>query len=339
MKYSLQIKNTLFRTGFFALCQKVFSRRSVAILRYHAIVEPDNNYYASPSICITPDQFEAQVAYLSANYHVIALDTVVDCLEHNKPFPEKAIAFTFDDGYRDNYLAYQILKKYNAAGTFYVTAGCIESQEIFWLFEIIYLVNVTLKTKLTFKTTGEELTYLLNSREEREFAARKIVQFIKSNDREVRENIRAQLREQTADVADFEEKASKVMLTWQQIREMQENGMTIGGHTMTHLNLPNASADDAKNEIEHCKALLQEKTGGKIQHFSYPNGGPYAYYNTAIKNMVKKAGYKSATTSNNAQVALQDDVFELNRIRVTKNLAEILYQINCENVLNHFLKK
>ena len=52
--------------------------------------------------------------------------------------------------------------------------------------------------------------------------------------------------------------------------------MTIGGHTMTHLNLPNALADDAMNEIENCKALLQEKTGSSVQHFSYPNGGPYA---------------------------------------------------------------
>ncbi|MCZ6593920.1 MAG: polysaccharide deacetylase family protein, partial [Bacteroidetes bacterium] len=210
-------------------------------------------------------------------------------MQNNKPFPEKAVVFTFDDGYRDNYLAYQILKKYNATGTFYITAGCIESQEIFWLFETIYLVKATSSTRLTFQATGEEFTYLLNSEAERELASRKIVQFIKSNNRDVRESIRAQLREQTADVPDFEAKASKVMLTWQQIREMNDNGMTIGGHTMTHLNLPIALADDAMNEIENCKALLQEKTGSSVHHFSYPNGGPYAYYNPDIKNMVKKA--------------------------------------------------
>jgi len=339
MKHSLKIKNTLFRSGFFALCQRIQSRRSVAILRYHAIVEPDNNYYASQAICITPEQFEAQVSYLSANYHVISLDTVADCRQNNKPFPEKAIAFTFDDGYKDNYLAYQILKKYNATGTFYITAGCIESRETLWLFETIYLVKTTSKNKLKFQTTNGEFTYLLNSEAERELAVRKIVQFIKSNNRDVRENTRAQLREQTADVPDFEAKASKVMLTWQQIREMNDNGMTIGGHTMTHLNLPNALADDAMNEIENCKALLQEKTGSSVHHFSYPNGGPYAYYNPDIKNMVKKAGYKSATTSNNGPVALQDDLFELSRIRVTENLAEILYQIHCEDALNQLFKR
>lgn len=338
MKYSLKIKNALFRAGFFTLCQKLRHPRTVAILRYHAIVDPADNYYASPSICISPEQFEAQVAYLSARHNVISLDTVVECLQNDRPFPENAVAFTFDDGYRDNYVASQILKKYSATGTFYITAGCIETPEVLWLFEINYLVKRTANIELNFKTRHGEQCYRLDSHAKRADAVRKLVQFIKSNDRDVREDIRAQLREQTGDVSQFEERAARVMLTWEQIREMQDKGMTIGAHTMTHLNLPNARPDDAAQEIENCKRLLQEKTGRAIHHFSYPNGGPYAHHNADIKNLVRRVGYKSATTSNNGRVALRDDLFELRRIRVTAHLSEILYQINCEDGLKHWLR-
>jgi peptidoglycan/xylan/chitin deacetylase (PgdA/CDA1 family) len=73
------------------------------------------------------------------------------------------------------------------------------------------------------------------------------------------------------DVNNFQAMSKKVMLTWEQVREMKNNGMTIGGHTMTHINLPNAKAEDARQEIIDCKELIENKIGSKVNHFSYPN--------------------------------------------------------------------
>ena len=82
---------------------------------------------------------------------------------------------------------------------------------------------------------GEELFFPLESAYRRECATREITELIKCNNVEVREQIRAQLRIQTRDVCDYQEKAAQVMLTWEQVQEMSDNGMSIGGHTMTHL--------------------------------------------------------------------------------------------------------
>jgi len=333
MKNSLIIKNLMLRSGFMSLCRRLQSQGAVSILRYHAIVSPEHNFYASPSICLREDLFEAQVRFLSQHYNVIDLDQVADALENKRPFPERAIVLTFDDGYQDNYPAHQILKQYGVTGTFYIAAGCVGEGEPLWLFEVIYLIQKTKKTVFSLEVDGQSQTFSLKTAAEKLNAARKITALIKSNNLAVREAIRKTMRSTLHDVADLDEKSKKVMLSWDQVREMHANGMTIASHTMTHINLPNANPEDAQNEIIDCKSLLEQQLGALVNHFSYPNGGNYDYYNDRIKKMVIDANYRTSTTSNNGIVRPNADSFELRRIRVTDHLAEIIYQMDVERLI------
>ena len=339
MKYSLQAKNMMFKTGFMSACRRLWRSSNPAILRYHSIVEPAANFYSSPSIAIAPGEFEAHIRYLSERYNIISLDVVADCISEKRPFPERAVALTFDDGYRDNFNAYRIMKKYNVQGTFYVAAGCLGEGEPLWLFEVIYLIGNTQRSSISLGVKGKNVDISLASDSKKNLAIRKITEIIKSNNLEVREKVREQLGNQTADVADFHEKASQVMLTWEQIREMSENGMAIGGHTMTHINLPNAEYEDAVREINDCKRVIEEKTGKPVRHFSYPNSGNYDYYNDSIKEIVMRAGYSTSTTSVNGLADSNSDPFELSRIRVTPNLAEVMYQMECEPIVDGILER
>jgi peptidoglycan/xylan/chitin deacetylase (PgdA/CDA1 family) len=108
---------------------------------------------------------------------------------------------------------------------------------------------------------------------------------------------------------------------------MLQNGMIIGGHTLTHLNLPNADPDDARDEIISCRAALEKKLGIPIRHFSVPNSGPYPYYNGAIKLMVAQSGYVSTVTSAPGFVDARSDLLELRRIRTVPELFETIATI------------
>lgn len=339
MKNSLLIKRLMLDSGVMSLWRKFNLSGKTAILRYHSIVDPEENYYASPSICITPYEFEAQVRYLSKYYDVISLDTVCDCVTAGLPLPLNSVVFTFDDGYRDNYLAYKILKKYNAHGTFYIASGCIENKESLWLFEVIYLINSTSTQRLHIELSDKNMEFLLFTKENRSNTIRKITEIIKSNNLSARESIRRQLRSQTEDVKDFHEKSEKVMLSWDQVHKMSDNGMVIGGHTVTHLNLPNANPKDAVREINECKRAIENQIGRDVRHFSYPNGGNYDYYNQSIMEMVRDAGFSTASTSNNGIVDPKNGLLELNRIRVTAELPEIIYQMHCEPFINNITGK
>jgi peptidoglycan/xylan/chitin deacetylase (PgdA/CDA1 family) len=100
-------------------------------------------------------------------------------------------------------------------------------------------------------------------------------------------------------------------LNWVQMRKMINNGITIGSHTRRHAYLPDLSIEEQWDEIAASKKILETNLGVAVDYFSYPIGG----FNDAIKQLVKKAGYKGATATNRGYDRLNKDVFELNRIR------------------------
>jgi peptidoglycan/xylan/chitin deacetylase (PgdA/CDA1 family) len=320
------LKAIIFHLGFFHLLRVLFPNRRVAILRYHAVVDPRACDYASSSICISPYDFEKHVRYFAKRYRVLSLDEVIDTIRDEKPLPANAVVFTFDDGYADNFFAAEILKRYNASGAFYLTVSCIDRTEPLWLLEANYLILKARQSHLRLQVKGSQIELNLADVASKTTAIREVVKIIKSNNRAVREAVRAQMRQQLAE-ENFREAADRVMLTWEQVRQMLQQGMLMGGHTMTHLNLPNADPQDARDEIASCRTALEKKLEIPIRHFSVPNSGPYPYYNDKIKQIVKESGYVSAVTSAHGFVGPGSDLFQLHRIRTVPELYETIATI------------
>lgn len=324
-------KFLFFHAGVFSLIRAARPAGGVAILRYHAVVDPRRADYASPMICISPAAFEAHVRYFVRRYKVISLDHAVAGLKGDTALPGKAVVFTFDDGYADNYVAGKILRKYGATGTIYLTAACIDRQEPFWLAEVTHLPLTTQRPYLEICVGEETYRYELQTAQQRWRAVRELVRLIKSNDLPYREEVRQQLRAQLA-AQDHEKRMQERMLSWEQIRKMQADGLTFGAHTMTHLNLPNAHPTDAEREIRGSKNLLEEKLGCEIRHFSYPNSGPYEYYTPEIRELVAKCGFASAVTSSQGFAAKGEDLLSLRRLRTVPSLVETVSGIELEKL-------
>lgn len=87
---------------------------------YHSISSP-----AEPmpgDIDISPERFEQQLEWLARTKRVVTLD---ETLFHP---PSRAIAITFDDGYRDNLtVALPLLEKFKLPMTLFVVAGFVDS--------------------------------------------------------------------------------------------------------------------------------------------------------------------------------------------------------------------
>lgn len=103
------------------------------------------------------------------------------------------------------------------------------------------------------------------------------------------------------------------MLTWNEIKEMNSNGITISAHTLDHVHLTRISKTEAKRQIFESKKILEEKLGGKVQYFSYP----YGEYNQAVAEMVKESGYLASTTTQLGLVQSDMNPYWLKRIGFT----------------------
>ncbi|MGH8762696.1 MAG: polysaccharide deacetylase family protein [Nitrosospira sp.] len=99
--------------------------QTVTILCYHRFGPQKSR------MVITPENFDAQLAYLKKNgYRVIPLSSVHSFLKGKTALPQRAVVITIDDGYRSSYdIAYPVLKKYGFPATLFVYSDFIGSPD------------------------------------------------------------------------------------------------------------------------------------------------------------------------------------------------------------------
>jgi len=72
----------------------------------------------------TPVDFEAQIQHLQASgYNAITMRTASRILRGIESAPAKPVVITFDDGFSDQLVAFDLLRRYNTPATFYVMPG------------------------------------------------------------------------------------------------------------------------------------------------------------------------------------------------------------------------
>jgi peptidoglycan/xylan/chitin deacetylase (PgdA/CDA1 family) len=318
-------KSALLRAGGYAALRRMLPSRGLAILRYHAICGPEGYAYADPYICVTPESFERHVAYLTSCYHVMRLEDAAEHIATGRPLPPNAVAITFDDGYADNLGAARVLAKYGASATFYITAGCLAGDAEFWPAELRYLIAALPEARLTISAGPVHVEVDATSELGRSAAVKRLTRAYKGHSIPVREELRNALRSAAGTV-----QVPRVMLTWDEVREMQALGMTIGSHTMTHPNLPNAGLDAARRELVESKARLEQEIDRAVTMFSYPNGGADRYCTPDVKRVVAEVGYAAASTSRNAFASAASDLFALERIEVEERLEDLIFALEVE---------
>lgn len=102
------------------------------------------------------------------------------------------------------------------------------------------------------------------------------------------------------------------MLTWEQIKEMDAAGITIGCHTLDHAHLSKVSPAEARRQIVECKQKLEEVLGQEVQFFCYP----YGEYNPYTLQVLRECGFRAAVTVNPLLVTGVKDPLQLNRIGI-----------------------
>jgi peptidoglycan/xylan/chitin deacetylase (PgdA/CDA1 family) len=282
-------------------------RSQVAIILYHHIGNKKDDYLLNR---INTSDFEKQMKYLQSTHEIISLEKLIQAVTEKKTLPKKTAIITFDDGYKDNYTeAYPILKKYKIPATIFVTTGHIETDDIFWWNKIGYVLCNTKLKKIELDDFGDISPPLM---ENMFYSLRMIYKKFK-NIPEDRKKKLIDLLIQKSDVIIPKDLGKDLMLTWDNIREMNENGIDFGAHTVTHPILTNLSLDQAKFEIVESKKIIEKKLNKNITAFCYPNGFT-TDYNSEIIQILKDNGFLCSVTTVPKIVTIKSDLFELGRL-------------------------
>ena len=121
-------------------------------------------------------------------------------------------------------------------------------------------------------------------------------------------------------ITDFMGKGStggeKKFLNWDEVIAMSKDKISFGSHTKTHFYLGVIKDEEATvEEIVGSKKAIEQKIGMPADYFCYPGGG----FNEKVKELVVKAGYKGACSTNRGFADFNSDVYELKRVKVTNS--------------------
>lgn len=104
------------------------------------------------------------------------------------------------------------------------------------------------------------------------------------------------------------------LLTWQRIREMQQDGgVDFQAHTATHPRLTRLPPGEARHEMAACKDRLEQEMQTPIRVLCYP----YGDVNDAVAAMARDVGYTQAVTTQTGRVRWGDDPLRLPRLSVS----------------------
>ncbi len=243
------------------------------MLAFHRVLaEPSyQTTFSQPEIIVRQRTFRELAAHVAGRYESVGLQDA----ELGTSCKKLRVAFTFDDGWEDNYgVAFPITSEYGIPLVIFVTSGFVGRNFPFWPERVIALLRATQPSIKDIEITAT-------------------IESLKKCTPEEREQQLARLSAKASEKGtSFEPSDVGGTLSWQEIAEMDQAGVKFGSHTQTHQILTTVREDTARQEVRESKATLENALGKRCDTFSYPNGN----WSPENRRLVAEAGFKMATT-------------------------------------------
>jgi peptidoglycan/xylan/chitin deacetylase (PgdA/CDA1 family) len=283
--------------------------RSIGIVMYHGV-------YAKPmpipNWCqLDAAEFERQIEFLSREYRILPLQTVIERLGRKQPLPESTACLTFDDGFRNVWTtAFPILNRHQAPATVFLVTSVIGTRQPAWPDVVFHDIASTQLDAISF--AGENLpltTPLLRYRASQVLTGR-----LKAMENNERERQFADLR-RLIGATQVHPDSPQAILDWDEIHQLARTGLIdFGSHTHTHPILSKCSEATQREELRVSRDILIDRLG-KAELFAYPNGTK-ADFTEETKMLVREMGFRGAVSTIRGLNLPRADLFALRRVSV-----------------------
>jgi len=269
------------------------------------------------------DEFKKQLAYVTQNYKVISMEEYMSYLNGEGTIPNNAAVLSFDDGLKDHYTnVFPLLQDHKVPGCFFPITCAVNDfkvpavQKVHFLLakagtqEIADAYNTALKEKFPERYDQyyvSDRNIPENKKRWGDRLTRNLKYLIGILDNQTKNTILDEIFGRFFD--DEKSFCQKLYMNWEEMKEMRDAGMNFGGHTHTHPMLAALSSDKQQSEITHSKNILENNLKMPINMFSYP----YGSFNNETINLLKKAGYRAALTTQKGSNEGKIDPYHIKR--------------------------
>jgi peptidoglycan/xylan/chitin deacetylase (PgdA/CDA1 family) len=271
--------------------------------------------------------FRAQVEWLARWAEVVPLRESLRALAAGERLPPRAVAITFDDGYRDNLdLAVPELERLGLPATFFLVPGLLDRRVEPWWEAVAWAVTEATAPAVTID--GERIP--LGDRSERRAVRRRAEEHLKRRDSDARAAALAELVEELAPRP--RDDLKELFLDWPGARELAGRGFEVGSHSSHHAILSEETPAAQAADLAGSRAALEEGLGVPITSVAYPNGGRLDYDGATLA-AAAAAGYENGITTRKGLTGRRTPRFEVRRVvvypergtRVLRTLADVAW--------------
>lgn len=277
------------------IMERAIERRAgvLHVLTYHRILDAH--------------RFDEQMAYVAEEYDVISAAELLQAIREHRELPPSSLLITFDDAYQDFAdCAWPVMKRYGLPVTLFVpTAFPDNPSRIFWWDRLQHALEHTPRRDTLETPAGR---FSLSTPGRRQRAYRTIRDYIKKLSY-------SELLSWTDKICSELEAppAPHLVLGWNALRALAEEGVTLAPHTRYHRFLDQLTREEIEEEVVGSMQDIKREIGSTTPIFAYPDG---RFDDTAIE-ILEDAGIIAAFTTIKGVNELQSaDSMQLRRINI-----------------------
>lgn len=254
------------------------------VLAYHRIIDDDHPLaaFTYPQLQVSPSLFAKQIDVVKSLGKVLSLEEFYQVGMPPAPLP-RGFLITFDDGWRDNFTeALPILQNKGVTGTVFATTGFIGTGSLCWTLRVWMFIRSEMEQlrQLEEKHFGFNNNALVG-----EARLHRLFAIVSSVSPKIRARFIADVNEVYS--ATFGPDRPEIALSWEELKVLDANGISIGGHTHNHDPLALLDTSVRIAELQRSRDKLHHHLGKKIGALSYPHSS----YNSEVIMAALQTGY------------------------------------------------
>jgi peptidoglycan/xylan/chitin deacetylase (PgdA/CDA1 family) len=327
------IANTLYYTGALWLAASIKFHRKAFVLMYHRVLPAGADTFSADSICVRPETFARQMAFLRRHFRLLSIDELAEHLRSGRPLPSRSCVVTFDDGWRDNFEhALPILRGQQVPAVIFVATDYIGSADCFWQERLARLLFNAFKQGGAARELVERTVAATNLAESSPSEQRRIIRdavdamkkLPQSEIQAIEARVKQNVGGASPDLGDDR------FMDWNQVAALTRGTrVNVGAHGCSHTPLTRMPAERAAHELDEAGKRVAAVVGVPTISIGYPNGN----YDDTVVRLTRAAGYQLGFTTDKGLVGEIRDPFKLPRINIHEGASSTMPDFLCSILL------
>jgi len=257
-------------------------------------------------------------------YCVLSMQELMHLLSANEPIPAKAVLFTIDDGYFDQFeIAGNIFSEFRYPLTLYAVTGLLDNQLWPWDDQVKHVLKSCHKDTFKIKLpSGELFTYF------REGLDLNIQ--VADLQQKLKKGCHSNMYEWLVGlyhVAGVENTPSPPEAhkpgSWSIAQSFIDAGHCVGAHTVSHRILSKLTEMEAEQEIEQSITIVKKRLVGTSNTFAFPTGRG-CDFGKRDSDIVRVAGCDAAFSTIPEAISQKPDMFALPRYALPSTMSHFI---------------